>query len=161
MISSRYSVHSSSSSTVVGRVGWRGGGGAIAPGLRMEAAIRVCAPARRACAVYASSHVMSPVQKALPDGRQTARTPVVILVKLFYPRQESERIYSDERLSQRLSKSFKVFDGSAKSFPSRVCHASCCLGGLGHSDNSGTDPKHPRKCRFCTKVLPDDAVVAR
>ena len=55
----------------------------------------------------------------------------------------------------------KVFDGSAKSFPSRVCHASCCLGGLGHSDNSGTDPKHPRKCRFCTKVLPDDAVVAR
>ena len=75
--------------------------------------------------------------------------------------QESERIYSDERLSQRLSKSFKVFDGSAKSFPSRVCHASCCLGGLGHSDNSGTDPKHPRKCRFCTKVLPDDAVVAR
>lgn len=77
------------------------------------------------------------------------------------PEQESERIYSDERLSQRLSKSFKVFDGSAKSFPSRVCHASCCLGGLGHSDNSGTDPKHPRKCRFCTKVLPDDAVVAR
>ena len=35
-------------------------------------------------------------------------------------KQESERIYSDERLSQSLSKSFNVFDGRAKSFPSRV-----------------------------------------
>ena len=29
------------------------------------------------------------------------------------------------------------------------------------SDYSGTDPKHPHKCRSCGKVLPDDAVVAR
>jgi len=29
------------------------------------------------------------------------------------------------------------------------------------SDYSGTDPKHPHKCRSCDKVLPDDAVVAR
>ena len=66
--------------------------------------------------------------------------------------------------SKDFRKDFQSLSKSLTAVPSLSLHFSAMPraaweGWVHFADNSGTDLKHPHKCRSCAKVLPDDAVV--